>query len=184
MKVYTRRGDKGETDLAGGGRVSKDALRVEAYGAVDELNAALGLAVVDASSELLPPLEKIQHDLFEIGTVLATSPESRSSVLAAAGVSDDDVDALEKSIDDAEADLPPLQNFILPGGCRVAAALHMARTVCRRAERRVVALDREEPLSGPTLRYLNRLSDLLFTWARWENARSGSGDVEWNRSAD
>ena len=105
-------------------------------------------------------------------------------MLAAAGVSDDDVDALEQSIDDAEADLPPLQNFILPGGCRVAAALHMARTVCRRAERRVVALDREEPLSGPTLRYLNRLSDLLFTWARWENARSGSGDVEWNRGAD
>ena len=184
MKVYTRRGDKGETDLAGGGRVSKDALRVEAYGAVDELNAALGLVVVDASTELLPGLERIQRHLFEIGAVLATSPESRSSVLASAGVSDDDVDSLEQAIDDAEKDLPALQNFILPGGCRVAAALHLARTVCRRAERRVVALDREETINGPTLRYLNRLSDLLFTWARWENVRSGTGDVEWNRSAD
>ncbi|MEE3329093.1 MAG: cob(I)yrinic acid a,c-diamide adenosyltransferase [Myxococcota bacterium] len=182
MKVYTRRGDKGETDLAGGGRVSKDALRVEAYGAVDELNAALGLVVVDASPDLMPALERIQRQLFEIGAVLATSPESRSSVLASTGVSDDDVDILEQTIDEAEKDLPPLQNFILPGGCPAAAALHMARTVCRRAERRVVALDREEPIAGPTLRYLNRLSDLMFTWARWENARSGSGDVEWNRS--
>ena len=164
--------------------MSKDALRVEAYGAVDELNAALGLVVVDASTELLPGLERIQRHLFEIGAVLATSPESRSSVLASAGVSDDDVDSLEQAIDDAEKDLPALQNFILPGGCRVAAALHLARTVCRRAERRVVALDREETINGPTLRYLNRLSDLLFTWARWENVRSGTGDVEWNRSAD
>ncbi len=182
MKVYTRRGDKGETDLAGGGRVSKDARRVEAYGAVDELNAALGLAVLDASRELLPMIENIQRQLFEIGTVLATSPDSRSSVLASSGVCDEDVDALEKAIDQAEQDLPPLQNFVLPGGCRAAAALHVARTVCRRAERCVVSLDREEPIEEPTLRYLNRLSDLMFTWARWENARSGAGDVEWKRS--
>ena len=182
VKVYTRRGDKGETDLAGGGRVPKDALRVEAYGAVDELNASLGVVVVQASEPLLPGLERIQRNLFEIGAVLATAPDSRSSVLASTGVTDDDVDVLEQSIDEAEEDLPPLKNFILPGGCPAAAAMHMARTVCRSAERRVVALDREEPISGPTLRYLNRLSDLLFTWARWENVRSGTGDVEWNRS--
>jgi cob(I)alamin adenosyltransferase len=127
-------------------------------------------------------IENIQRQLFEIGTVLATSPDSRSSVLASSGVCDEDVDALEKAIDQAEQDLPPLQNFVLPGGCRAAAALHVARTVCRRAERCVVSLDREEPIEEPTLRYLNRLSDLMFTWARWENARSGAGDVEWKRS--
>ena len=184
MKVYTRRGDKGETDLAGGGRVPKDALRVEAYGAVDELNAALGLAVLDSSPELHPLMEQIQRQLFEIGAVLATSPESRSSVLASSGVIEEDVEALERAIDQAEQDLPPLQNFVLPGGCRAAAALHVTRTVCRRAERSVVSLDREEPIGGPTLRYLNRLSDLMFTWARWENTRSGAGDVEWKRRAD
>ena len=181
MKVYTRRGDAGQTDLAGGGRVPKDALRVEAYGAVDELNAALGVAVLDASSDQQSLFSAIQMSLFEIGSVLATAPGSGSSVLASMGVRDEDVDALEEAIDRADGELAPLKNFVLPGGCRAAAALHAARTVCRRAERRCVGLDREETIEGPTLRYLNRLSDLLFTLARLENARSGDGDVGWHR---
>lgn len=181
MKVYTKRGDRGETDLAGGVRVGKDALRVEAYGAVDELNAFVGLAIVQCDEGLHPVLETIQRTLFEIGGGLATPPDAGQSSLSTDGATDRDVAALESAIDGADAGLPPLRAFVLPGGCPAAAAFHAARTVCRRAERRTVALDREEPLGDATLRYLNRLSDLLFVLARAENVRAGVGDVEWTR---
>lgn len=181
MKVYTKRGDTGETDLADGARVAKDALRVEAYGAVDELNAFVGVAIAACDGAPLPVLEQIQRMLFEIGSGLATPPGHGKKALSATGATDDDVAALEVAIDTADEKLAPLRAFVLPGGTPAAAAFHAARTVCRRAERRVVALHREEPLSDATLRYLNRLSDLLFVLARAENQRAGVGDVEWTR---
>lgn len=181
MKIYTKRGDAGQTDLAGGVRVSKDALRVESYGAVDELNAFIGLAIVDCDPASRPLLETVQRTLFEIGAGLATDPEHLKSALSTTGATDADVASLEAAMDAADTALPPLRAFVLPGGSRAAAAFHAARTVCRRAERRVVALHREQPLGDATLRYLNRLSDLLFVLARVENVRAGSGDVEWTR---
>jgi cob(I)alamin adenosyltransferase len=181
VKVYTKRGDAGETDLAGGHRVAKDALRVEAYGAVDELNAFIGVAIAEMESPARATLEAVQRTLFEIGAALATPPDARQTALSTEGARDADVTALEQAIDAADASLPPLRAFVLPGGSRGAAAFHAARTVCRRAERRVVALDRDAPLADATLRYLNRLSDLLFVLARAENARAGLGDVEWTR---
>jgi len=181
VKVYTKRGDAGETDLAGGSRVAKDALRVEAYGAVDELNAFLGVAIAACDGTARPLLEDVQRTLFEIGSALATPPDATQSTLSTEGATDADVRALEDEIDAADEELPPLRAFVLPGGSPAAAAFHAARTVCRRAERRVVALDRAEPLADASLRYLNRLSDLLFVLARGENARAGAGDVEWTR---
>jgi cob(I)alamin adenosyltransferase len=181
VKVYTKRGDRGETDLAGGGRVAKDDLRVEAYGAVDELNSFVGLALLDCAEDLRPALEAVQRTLFEIGAALATNPEAQSSALSGGGASQADVASLEAAIDAADAELAPLRAFVLPGGTRAAAAFHAARTVCRRAERRVVALNRSEEVEASNLRYLNRLSDTFFVWARMENARSGLGDIEWTR---
>ena len=181
MKVYTRRGDGGQTDLAGGGRVHKDDVRVEAYGAVDELNSFVGLALLECAEGLRPELESVQHILFEIGAALATNPEGEASSSSESGASEADVDALEASMDRSDEGLAPLQAFVLPGGTRAAAALHAARTVCRRAERRVVALDRGEAVGEITVRYLNRLSDALFVWARAENARAGVGDTEWRQ---
>ena len=181
MKIYTRRGDSGETDLAGGKRVGKDALRVEAYGAVDELNAFVGVAIVQSDPRWHGVLEAIQRTLFEVGSALATPPDATQSALSSEGSTEADVSELEAAIDEADEDLPPLRAFVLPGGCPAAAAFHAARTVCRRAERRVVALDRVESISDATLHYLNRLSDLLFVLARAENLRAGVPDVEWTR---
>lgn len=180
MKVYTRRGDGGETDLFGGPRVSKDDLRVEAYGAVDELNAVLGECRARSShADLQRMLEQIQGLLFDLGAVLATPDARRREKSGVPELAPADVDQLESHIDGLEAELEPLKRFILPGGCPGAAAFHLARTVCRRAERRLVSLGREEKLEGPGLRYLNRLSDLLFVMARVENRRAGIPDVEW-----
>ena len=184
MKVYTKRGDGGLTDLAGGGRVAKDDLRVEAYGAVDELNSFVGLALLDCLEDLRPTLEAVQRTLFEIGAALATNPEATSTALSSAGASNDDVESLERAIDAADTELAPLRAFVLPGGTRAAAAFHAARTVCRRAERRVVALNRSEEVEAENIRYLNRLSDTFFVWARLENTRAGLGDVEWTRRGD
>ena len=181
VKIYTRRGDGGDTDLAGGTRISKDALRVEAYGAVDELNAFVGVAIVDCDPKWFSILESVQRTLFEVGAGLATPPSATQAALSSEGATEADVQSIEAAIDRADQDLPPLRAFVLPGGCRAAAAFHAARTVCRRAERRVVALDRVEHLSDATLHYLNRLSDLLFVLARSENVRAGQGDVEWTR---
>ena len=180
MRIYTRTGDEGETGLFGGGRVPKDDPRVAAYGDVDELNSAIGIA---RAAE--PPLEDallegIQRDLFSIGGHLATpDPEKVARALERAHLSEGRVAELEAAIDAADAELPPLRAFVLPGGTPKAAALHLARTICRRAERRVVTLSRQAEVPADFLIYLNRLSDLLFTLARLANHRAGAGDVTW-----
>lgn len=181
MKIYTRTGDSGETGLFGGGRVSKHHHRVAAYGEVDELNSVIGLARATAPREFHDALlEAIQRDLFAIGGHLATpDPEKVQKALEKAALSEARVEEFERTIDTLEAGLPPLRAFILPGGAPKAAALHLARTVCRRAERAVVALAHEESVPELFLVYLNRLSDLLFTLARGANASDGQGDVTW-----
>jgi len=180
VKLYTRRGDGGETDLFGGERVSKDALRVEVYGEVDELNACIGAAVAESEqADFEALLLDIQRALFDIGSYLATPEAAHRAKANVPQVGEPEVAELEASIDRCEAELEPLASFVLPGGTRAAAAFHVARTVCRRAERRAVALHAREPLDGPVLRYLNRLSDLLFALARLDNARAGRADVAW-----
>ena len=180
MKIYTRTGDSGQTGLFGGGRVSKTHPRVEAYGDVDELNAALGLA---RSIEMMPRVDEIivtlQRDLFAIGALLATPDRDKMKrQLEKASIDERRIRELEQAIDDGDAELEPLRSFIVPGGTPKAAALHVARTVCRRAERRVVALDQDE-MPAIVVVYLNRLSDLLFTLARVANRRAGAGEVTW-----
>ena len=181
MKIYTRTGDAGDTGLFGGGRVAKSHPRVEAYGDVDELNAAIGFA---RSIEQMPRIDEvlvpIQRDLFAIGALLATPDrEKMRQHLDKARVDDDRITQLEQAIDDGDRELEPLKSFILPGGSPKAAALHIARTVCRRAERRVVALGESEEIPGLVVIYLNRLSDLLFTLTRVANRRAGTGEVTW-----
>lgn len=175
MKIYTKRGDAGETSLFGGTSTQKDDVRVEAYGSVDELNAALGWAAIAESPSRREWLTRIQIQLFDLGAELAT-PE-RPGGNRNRRIAENDVTALEQEIDRVEADLPPLRRFILPGGGELAARLHIARTVARRAERRIVALHGQEPVRPVVLRYMNRLSDLLFVWAREANAASGIEDV-------
>ena len=181
MKIYTKTGDAGQTGLFGGGRVPKDDLRVEAYGDVDELNAVLGMA---RCIEMMPRIDEvlvpIQRDLFAIGALLATPDRDRmASHLEKARIDEARITELEHAIDDGEAELEPLRAFIIPGGTPKAAALHVARTVCRRAERHVVRLQHEAELPALAIIYLNRLSDLLFTLARLANSRAGAGEVTW-----
>ena len=181
MKIYTRTGDRGETGLFGGGRVSKTHPRVEAYGDVDELNATLGLA---RAIETMPRVDEVivpvQRDLFAIGALLATPDrEKMKSHLEKARIDERRVAELETAIDDCDRELDALKSFVLPGGTPKAAALHVARTVCRRAERRVIALNDSEEIPGIVVIYLNRLSDLLFTLARVANRRAGAGEVTW-----
>ena len=182
MKIYTRRGDAGQTDLFGGDRVAKDARRVAAYGDVDETNAAIGVAIAGGiAAELVAPLAKIQSALFDLGASLATPDEGHREKASVTGVAAVEVLALEELIDRLEATLAPLKTFILPGGSPSGAAFHLARTICRRAERSVVHLDGTdgESVEETSLRYLNRLSDLLFVLARFENARAGITDTAW-----
>lgn len=183
MKIYTKTGDSGETGLFGGGRIPKDSLRVAAYGEVDELNATLGLVrALDPQEFADALLQGIQRDLFTIGAQLAApDPDKLQKALSRSGaaIGDSDIAALENAIDGHEARLEPLKNFILPGGAPKAATMHVARTVCRRAERAVVALSRREQISPAILRYLNRLSDLLFVLARAANASAGRADLKW-----
>ncbi len=180
MAIYTRRGDRGETDLFGGGRVGKDDVRVEAYGAVDELNAVIGAAMSTSAQEDLRALcRSVQEMLFDLGAYLATPDPDRRAKSGVREPGDEEVAALEAQIDAFEKELDPLRSFILPGGVRAAAAFHLARTVCRRAERRAVALHREQKLGEACLRYLNRLSDLLFVLARVENRRADVADLAW-----
>lgn len=185
MKIYTRTGDRGETGLFGGQRVRKDHTRVEAYGEVDELNAVVGWAVArlqaDGDAELAERLRLVQADLLALGANLATPapedggrPSAHIPPLPSARIAE-----MEEWIDAAETELEPLRSFILPGGTEAAARLHVARTVCRRAERRVIALAAEAHLDPGTVRYLNRLSDLLFVLARLANHRAGTEDVQW-----
>jgi cob(I)alamin adenosyltransferase len=178
MKIYTRTGDSGETGLFGGGRVPKDDPRVAAYGEVDELNATLGLARAAGVGELDGLCQQLQDQLFTVGAVLAT-PRGTKADAHIPHVRPEWVTELERSIDALEAKLPPQTHFILPGGTPGSAALHLCRTVCRRAERRVVPLFREDLVEEPALRYLNRLSDLLFVMARTVNHRAGVQDVAW-----
>jgi cob(I)alamin adenosyltransferase len=182
MKIYTKTGDNGETSLFGGRRVWKDDLRITAYGSVDELNALLGAAVIEINNqELIEIIKSIQDELFTIGADLATpfDKENKRSVIPR-------VDAsfsrkLEMLIDRFDSQLPDLKNFILPGGSRGSSFLHLARTVCRRAEREIVALSKNEEINSEVEIYLNRLSDLLFVAARFENKSSGVDDIPWQR---
>jgi cob(I)alamin adenosyltransferase len=183
VKIYTRKGDKGDTALFGGQQVSKDHFRVEAYGTVDELNNAIGLAVArlpDAMADWREPLVSVQSDCFTVGAILATPKTGAEKPSHIPELADARVARLEGWIDALDEELPPLTAFVLPGGSDCAAALHLCRGVCRRAERRVVALARHEELEPVIIRYLNRLSDLLFTLARAANARQGIADVEWH----
>lgn len=184
MKIYTRTGDTGDTSLFDGTRVTKDDARVDAYGEVDELNAVLGLvrAVGDAVPGALGPvideaLVAIQRDLFALGAQLADPADKIAERVTKATLTDADVERLEHVIDRLEADLPPLRAFILAGGTEAGATLHVARAVCRRSERRMVAL--RPPVAGVLLRYVNRLSDLLFVMARAVNHRAGAPETEW-----
>jgi cob(I)alamin adenosyltransferase len=180
VKIYTRRGDGGETDLLGGPRVRKDDLRVEAYGAVDELNAFLGICVARSEhADLVAIARQVQARLFDLGAYLASPDAARRARGGIAEPGEEDAAELERHIDALEKELAPLRRFILPGGVAAAAHLHAARTVCRRAERRLVELGGAEPVAASALRYLNRLSDLLFVMARVENQRAGVPDVEW-----
>ena len=181
MRIYTKTGDTGDTGLFGGGRVAKDHVRVAAYGEVDELNSAIGVARSTAPADLFDAeLEAIQRDLFALGGHLATpDPAKVRAALEKAELSAERVAAFERVMDAADQELPPLRAFILPAGAPKAAALHLARTVCRRAERGVVGLARESEVPELFLVYLNRLSDYLFTLARLANHRAGRGEVTW-----
>lgn len=171
-KIYTRTGDDGTTGLGDGTRVAKDHVRVEAFGTVDELNSAIGVLLAeDLPADIRATLTAIQHTLFDLGGELCI-PGHRM-------ISEDRVSGLEQILDRLNADLPPLKEFILPGGTRAAALCHVARTVCRRAERRVYTLSKQDTVPGPTLKYLNRLSDLLFVMARALNRAGGAPDVLW-----
>ena len=181
VKIYTRTGDEGDTGLFGGGRVPKDHPRVSAYGDVDELNSSLGLVRAAADQSFFDELlESIQRDLFAIGGHLATpDPERVRKALEKASLSPARISEFEQIMDDADKTLPPLRAFVLPAGTRIATALHVARTVCRRAERSVVHLTHTEAVPQLFLTYLNRLSDLLFTLARLANRRDGVADSTW-----
>jgi cob(I)alamin adenosyltransferase len=182
MKIYTKTGDDGSTGLFGGQRASKADPRIECYGTVDELNAAIGWAAVCADSDLQSMLRAVQNELFDIGAHLATPRDSSAKKSATLPALDESMVArLEREIDDADAILPPLRNFILPGGSESAARLHVARTVCRRAERLVVGFAQHDPVLPVMITYLNRLSDWLFVQARLANHRAGVLDVLWNK---
>jgi cob(I)alamin adenosyltransferase len=183
MTIYTKTGDDGDTALFGGGRVPKNHIRVDAYGAVDELNSFVGLSLTSVDdSDIRSRLLLIQNDLFALGANLATPegdgsrPRPQTPQVPAARV-----ETMEQWIDQATDELPELRQFVLPGGAEGAAGLHVCRSVCRRAERAVVALGQAESLDGGIIRYLNRLSDLFFVWARLENHRAGLPDVPWSQ---
>lgn len=191
-RIYTRRGDSGETGLVGGQRIPKDALRIECYGTVDELNSFLGLASISTAEATLDhpglaPLTgillRVQHELFNLGSILATLPEDVHPKQAR--VTQAEIGQLEREIDVMNEELPPLRSFVLPGGSRLNAELHVCRTVCRRAERLAVSLARQEPAPGEIVQYLNRLSDALFVWSRWASHEMRAAEVLWepNRAA-
>jgi cob(I)alamin adenosyltransferase len=176
MRLYTKQGDDGSTGLIGGTRVHKNDPRVDAYGEVDETNAAIGVVIAGCrDDEMVASLRQIQSEMFILGSQLAAAAEGDAPVR----IQEEHVAQLERWIDAASAESPPLRNFVLPGGSPTAAALHLARTVCRRAERAVVTLAQQQPVSPTVVIYLNRLSDLLFAWARLANHRAGVPDIPW-----
>lgn len=182
MKIYTKHGDQGETGLFGGARVPKDHLRIQAYGTLDELNAALGLALatqpgmLSLAATVAARLRRVQSEIFQLGAELAT-PSGKTVPILLVDLSN--VEEQEKEIDEMEKMLAPLKAFILPGGCPVAAQLHLARTICRRAERELVILHRSEPLRPAVLQYVNRLSDYLFVTSRYVNHLAKIDDIPW-----
>jgi cob(I)alamin adenosyltransferase len=180
-RVYTRRGDTGDTALAGGQRVAKDSARIAAYGTVDELNSFAGLARSTAAECGLAPLAEIllrvQHELFNLGSILATLPEDVHP--RQARVTAREIARLEEEMDQMNEDLSPLRSFVLPGGSRLNAELHVCRTVCRRAERLVVGLGRAEQVPAEAVQYLNRLSDAFFVWSRWASHKTGAPETLW-----
>lgn len=185
-RIYTRSGDKGQTRLVGGQRVSKDDLRIECYGTVDELNAFVGAARVTAEelssrfdrlSSFAKTLQRVQHELFNLGSILATLPEDVHPKQP--HITPIEVKRLEKDIDEANKELGSLRSFVLPGGSRIEADLHICRTICRRAERILVSLAAAQSIPEETLQYLNRLSDALFVWSRWANHVLGTPETLW-----
>jgi len=187
-RVYTRTGDTGETALVGGRRVPKDSPRIEAYGTIDELNSIIGLARVfnaeqlerDASHRRLDEiLRRVQNELFDLGSELATPPDAVYEGMFRMSAAE--VTGLERLMDECQKELPPLKSFILPGGGRVGGFLHQARTVCRRAERQILGLSRLEPIGEWPLKYVNRLSDLLFVLSRWAGKHLGETEYLWER---
>ena len=184
MKLYTKTGDAGDTGLFGGERVRKDHERVRTYGTVDEANSAVGMAAAapDLPPSLRAPLQEIMSDLFDVGAELATPPPAEGALARnlVTRVDAKRVAELEKLIDDVEVEVPPLTTFVLPSGTDAAARLHFARTVVRRAEREIVTLMASVPVRAEVVVYVNRLSDLLFAWARLANHRAGTGDVAWS----
>ena len=184
-RIYSKRGDAGETSLVGGQRVMKDVTRIETYGTVDELNACLGLVAVSCKenihagklAQLGAIVLRVQHELFNLGSILATEPEDVHPKQPRVTVAE--IEQLELEIDRMNEELAPLRSFVLPGGTRLNAELHLARTVCRRAERLVVSLAREVSVPTEAIQYLNRLSDALFVWSRWVNHTLGVAEVLW-----
>jgi cob(I)alamin adenosyltransferase len=178
MKIYTKTGDNGETSLFGGERIPKDALRIEAYGTVDELNSVLGIArSLQPHKSILKVLDSLQNDLFVVGADLATPVTTKNNYVPR--IKKNNIHRLEKTIDTFQEHLKPLKTFILPGGSETASYLHLARTVCRRAERCTVRLSRNEDIGSFVIIYLNRLSDLLFVLARYANRIDNSDEIQW-----
>jgi len=189
-RIYTRGGDRGQTSLVGGQRIDKDDLRIESYGTVDELNSFIGVArmtceeLSDRHPKLGPfalILTRLQHELFNLGSILATLPEDVHPKQPRVGP--EEIGAIEREIDHANENLPPLRSFVLPGGSRLSAELHVCRTVCRRAERVLVSLSRRESIPADSLQYLNRLSDALFVWSRWVNVIQEAEETLWQPNA-
>ncbi len=189
-RIYTRSGDKGETRLAGGHSIAKDHLRIESYGTVDELGAFVGLARTTAEElatrveqlrKFAAILKRVQHELFNLGSILATLPDKVHAKQPR--VTATDIEQLEREIDEANEELHSLRSFVLPGGSRLEAELHVCRTVCRRAERLMVSLAREESVPEEALQYINRLSDALFVWSRWVNNVLGATETLWEPNA-
>jgi len=186
-KVYTRHGDKGETHLVGGARVPKDDARIESYGTIDELNSVLG--IVRAANDAAAPsatktrldqiLRQVQNELFDLGSELATPPDAAWEGMIRIGAAQ--IEVLERTIDECQEELAPLKSFVLPGGGMIAAFLHQARTVCRRAERDILRLMRKEPVGEHVLGYVNRLSDLLFVLSRWVSHALGEPEYLWEK---
>ena len=182
MKIYTKTGDKGETGLFGGGRVRKDHPRIQAYGDVDELNSFIGWAKSLTQDKILSSeLKRIQNNLFDIGAILASPHPEKLEGKSSSSVAPQEIEGLEKSIDRMEAELKPLLTFILPGGGEESSILHVARTVCRRAERQIITLSEREKISSQIIIYINRLSDYLFVLARWINFKKNVKEDTWEK---
>ena len=179
MKIYTKKGDQGKTSLFGGASIGKNSMRIHAYGTVDELNSVLGIVLTNPLSEEGESiLKELQNQLFVLGADMATLPSKKTKIDR---ISDKEIQKIENWIDELDEQLPSLTSFILPGGAPAGATLHQARTVCRRAERHAVALKMENPVSDEIVIYLNRLSDLFFVMARYENQHAGETETKWKK---